>query len=83
MGAHKVKQRFIAQNADLGGAAVAILTEDSSAIGGTNDGDLPDIGTVGGTYVQAEAVAVRDGVRENAAKINALILALQGSGAIT
>lgn len=51
----------------------AVLQENSGAIGGTNDGDLPDIGTVGGTYVQAEAVAVRDAVREVAQKINDLI----------
>ena len=49
------------------------LTENTGAIGGTNDGDLPDIGTVGGTYVQAEAVAVRDAVREVAQKLNDLI----------
>lgn len=49
------------------------LTEDGSAIGGTNDGDLPDISAVSGTYTQAEVVAIRDAVREVAAKINALI----------
>ena len=55
------------------GTTEADLTENSGAIGGTNDGDLPDIGTVGGTYVQAEAVAVRDAVREVAQKLNDLI----------
>lgn len=59
--------------ADSNGATVSQLTENSGAIGGTNDGDLPDISTVSGTYTQAEVVAIRDAVRELAAKVNDLI----------
>ncbi len=54
---------------------VAALTENSGAVGGTNDGDMPDIGTVGASYVQAEVVAIRDAVREVAAKLNAMLTA--------
>jgi hypothetical protein len=53
-------------------SAATALTEDSGAIGGTNDSDLPAIGTVSGTYSQAEVVAIRDAVREVAAAYNAL-----------
>ena len=65
------KAPVIPKNSD--GTTVAALTENSGDIGGTNDGDLPDIGTVGGSYVQAQAVAVRDAVRELAAKVNELM----------
>lgn len=53
------------------------LTENGGAIGGTNDGDLPDISSVSGTYTQAEVVAIRDAVRELAAKVNELNAALK------
>lgn len=56
---------------------VDALTENGGAIGGTNDGDLPDIGTVSGTYTQAEVVAIRDAVRELAAAYNDLLAAIQ------
>lgn len=65
------KAPIVPKNSD--GTTVSVLTENSGAIGGTNDGDLPDIGTVGGGYTQAEVVAIRDAVRELAAKVNALI----------
>lgn len=55
------------------GNSVSALTEDGSAIGGTNDGDLPDISTVSGTYTQAEVTAIRDAVRECAQRINDLV----------
>lgn len=55
------------------GRTVGQLTENNGAIGGTNDGNLPDISTVSTTYTQAEIVAIRDAVREVAAKVNALI----------
>lgn len=55
------------------GTTQGVLTENGSAIGGTNDGNLPSIASVSGTYTQAEVVAIRDAVREVAAKINALI----------
>jgi len=55
-------------------ATVSALTEDSGAVGGTNDGNMPDIGTVSGTYTQAEVVAIRDAVREVAAKLNELMV---------
>lgn len=53
------------------------LTENSGDIGGTNDGDLPDIGTVSSPPTQAEVQAIRDAVRENAAKLNELLEALK------
>ncbi len=84
---------------------VAALTENSGAIGGTNDGDIPTLtATVGAAlattaattttpygFSQAQAdgliarvnalivdnVALRAAARENAAKINALITALE------
>lgn len=60
------------------GSVPAALTENSGAIGGTNDSNIPDLATVSGTYVQAEVVAIRDGVRELAAKVNALRTAILG-----
>lgn len=62
-------------------AFVLTLTEDSGDIGGTNDGDLPDISTVSSTPSQAEVEAIRDAVREVAAKVNelhAVFVALYG-----
>lgn len=56
---------------------VAALTEDGGDIGGTNDGDLPDIGTVSAAYTQAEVVALRDAIRELAAAHNELLAALK------
>ena len=56
----------------LSESAVTDLTENAGAIGGTNDGNLPDISAVTSTYVQAEVVAIRDAVREVAAKVNAV-----------
>lgn len=72
---HKMNMVTLIPNADLGGAAVAVLTEDSGAIGGTNDGDLPDLSTPGDVVNTAA-------VREVADRLNELILALQASGAI-
>lgn len=54
-------------------ANVAALTENGGAIGGTNDGNLPNISSVSASYVQAEVTAIRDAVREIAAKVNAVI----------
>jgi hypothetical protein len=57
------------------GHGVAALTEDSGAIGGTNDGDLPALtGSPLGTDA-AIITALIAAVRENAAKVNALIAA--------
>lgn len=59
------------------------LTENSGGIGGTNDGDMPAIATVSAGYVQAEAVAVRDAVREIASKLNDVIANYVGVASIT
>jgi len=56
--------------------SIAALTENGGAVGGTNDGDLPDISTVSSPPTQAEVQALRDAVRECAAQINQLRSAL-------
>lgn len=56
------------------------LTENSGAIGGTNDGNYPNLTTISATYVQAEVVALRDSVRELAAKINTLMANMRTTG---
>jgi len=62
--------------APLGGATVIDdLTENSGAIGGTNDGDLPDLTT-------PAATANRDSVRELAARINAIQAELRTMGVL-
>lgn len=53
------------------------LTENGGDIGGTNDGDLPNLGSVSSSYTQAEIVAIRDAVRELAAQVNTLQEALK------
>jgi len=54
-------------------AAIADLTEDSGAIGGTNDGDIPDLTTPGAAVNTAA-------VRELATRINELQAALRTAG---
>lgn len=56
------------------------LTENSGVVGGTNDGNLPSLATVSATYTQAEIVAIRDAVREVAAKLNDLMAKLRTAG---
>lgn len=77
-------------------SAQAAVTENSGAIGGTNDGDLPDLSSPDAATNAAavrecatainglvtDATALTDGVRENAAKINAILAALRGAGLI-
>lgn len=53
--------------------AVPALTENSGAIGGTNDGDLPDLSS-------PDAATNAAAIREVAAKLNALQAALVASG---
>ncbi|MGX1496885.1 hypothetical protein ACSSV1_001921 [Labrenzia sp. MBR-25] len=53
--------------------AVAALTENAGAIGGTNDGDLPDLSS-------PDAATNAAAIREVAAKLNALQAALVASG---
>lgn len=60
-------------------AVIAAVTEDTGPVGGTNDGNMPALSTVSGTYVQAEIVAIRDAVRELADKVNAIIAALKAA----
>lgn len=59
---------------------VSDLTENGGAIGGTNDGDLPDMSSVSSPPTQAEVQAIRDGVRENAAQLNKLRASLSRTG---
>lgn len=54
-------------------AAVAALTENAGPIGGTNDGDLPDL-------TSPDAATNAAAIRELAAKVNALQAALVASG---
>ena len=56
-------------------AAIADLTEDTGAIGGTNDGNLPDLTTPGATVNTAS-------VRENATRINEILAVLRTTGII-
>lgn len=56
--------------------AVADLTENSGAIGGTNDGDLPDLSTPSAA-LNAEAV------REVADKLNDLMATLRTAGLLS
>lgn len=65
----------LATSAFSEGTAVADLTENSGAIGGTNDGDLPDLTTPG-------AAANTAAVRELATTVNALLASLRASGII-
>jgi hypothetical protein len=53
--------------------AIAALTENAGAIGGTNDGDLPDLSS-------PDAATNAAAIREVAAKLNALQAALVASG---
>lgn len=54
-------------------SAIADLTENSGAIGGTNDGDLPDLSS-------PDAAANAAANRENAAKINGILAVLRSAG---
>lgn len=63
----------------------AALTENSSAIGGTNDGDLPALVDPGGD----SGASVIAGIRENATKnnelstkVNAILAALENVGIV-
>ena len=56
-------------------AAIADLTEDGGAIGGTSDGDLPDMTTPG-------AVVNTASVRELAEAVNAVLAVLRTAGII-
>lgn len=58
--------------------AIADLTENSGAIGGTNDGDLPALVDPAGDA----GASVIAGIRENAAKINAILAALRAHGTL-
>jgi hypothetical protein len=54
---------------------VADLTENAGAIGGTNDGDIPDLSS-------ADAAANAAAVRELATTVNAILAALRDVGVI-
>uniref|UniRef100_UPI003BA880C1 hypothetical protein n=1 Tax=Stappia sp. TaxID=1870903 RepID=UPI003BA880C1 len=56
--------------------AVAALTENAGAIGGTNDGDLPDLSS-------PDAATNAAAIRELAAVVNAIIAALVASGLLS
>ncbi len=55
--------------------AIADLTENAGAIGGTNDGNLPDLTTPGTTVNTAS-------VRENATRINEILAVLRTVGVL-
>ena len=55
--------------------AIADLTENSGAIGGTNDGDLPDLTTPAADINTAS-------VRENATRINEILAVLRTVGVL-
>ena len=65
----------LAPTAFIEGGAVADLTEAAGAIGGTNDGDIPDLTTPG-------AAANTAAVRELATTINTLLAELRTAGII-
>ncbi|MCA9903835.1 MAG: hypothetical protein KC547_08265 [Anaerolineae bacterium] len=61
-------------------ADATALTENSGAIGGTNDGDLPDLTSADAA---ANAAAVREcatAINTLTTKLNAVIAALEGAG---
>jgi hypothetical protein len=58
-----------------GTTVIGDLTEDSGAIGGTNDGDLPDLSTPGAAVNTAS-------VRENATRINEILAVLRTTGVL-
>lgn len=67
------------KNQQAAAAAIAHLTDNS---GGTASGTLAAI-TAGASYAQADAVAIKNAVASNAAKINAILTALEAAGIIS
>lgn len=65
--------KLMSDGSELGSTVIADLTEDGGAIGGTSDGDLPDLTTPG-------AAANTASVRELATRINALQAELRAMG---
>lgn len=62
---------------DGGDTNLAALTENSGAIGGTNDGNLPTlVTTANATYSQNESTALNGAIREVANRVNQIITAL-------
>lgn len=62
---------------DKGDTNLTALTENSTTLGGTNDGNLPTLATTAnGTYSQAESTALNAAIREVANKVNQIITAL-------
>lgn len=63
-------------------ADAVALTENSGAIGGTNDGDLPDLTSADAA---ANAAAVREcatAINTLTTKLNAVLAALEGAGIV-
>lgn len=67
--------KLMSDDSDVGGTVIADLTEDGGAIGGTSDGDLPDLTT-------PSAAANTASVRELATRINALQAELRTMGVL-
>jgi len=61
-------------------ADAVALTEDSGAIGGTNDGDIPALGSPDAATNAAAIREVATTVNTLVAKLNAVIAALEGAG---
>jgi len=73
---HQTGATLAQGNPAAAGAAVADLTENSGAIGGTNDGDLPDLSS-------PDAAGNAAAVRELATTVNGLLASLRAAGFIS
>lgn len=61
-------------------ADATALTENSGAIGGTNDGDLPDLSSPDATINAAAVRELATAVNTLTTKLNAVLAALEGAG---
>lgn len=61
-------------------ADATALTENSGAIGGTNDGDIPDLSSPDAATNAAAVREVATAVNTLTTKLNAVIAALEGAG---
>ncbi len=77
---------FALQASSTRATVITAITENSTTLGGTQTGDIATLAmsvTWNGSSVYpsaADAALIIDGIRENAAKINAVIAALKVAG---